>query len=149
MNVKVCVPVLVIAPEATVVPVLDMVVSGGVVSTVNAVDPVAEFPAWSLVVMMGFERTLVGEVAVQVTIPPVEGDGVQVVPGIVIVSPVAVGEHAKTTEVVLLLGFGDGVQVGAVGGIVSTVNTSEVPGDTLVFPVLVDVMVNPEKLPFV
>ena len=138
---------LVVAPLFTVVPVAEMRVSGGVVSMTNEVDPVAEFPAWSCVVMVGFGHTLVGLVAVHVTIPPVDGDGLQVVPGIEMVSQVAVGVHVNTTATVLLLGFGVAVQVGAVGGIVSTVKARGVARDTLVFPVLVDVIVNPEKVP--
>jgi hypothetical protein len=149
VNTSVTVPVLVVAPEAMVVPEAadEMRVSGGVVSMVKLVDPVAEFPARSVVVRVGLAVTLVGEVAVQVTVPPVDGEGVQVVPGMVIVSPVAVGVHEKTTATVLLLGFGEAVQVGAVGAMVSTVNASAVEGDTLLLPVLVAVMVNPEKLP--
>ena len=130
-----------------VVPVFEMRVSGGVVSMTNMVDPVAELPAWSWVVMVGFGHTLVGLVAVQVTVPPVEGEGVQRVPGMVRISPVAVGVQVNTTAVVLLDGFGLAVQVGTAGGSVSTVNASGVAGETLLFVVFVDVMVNPEKVP--
>jgi hypothetical protein len=49
----------------------------------------------------------------------------------------------------LLLGFGVAVHVGAVGGVVSTVNARGVGGDILPFAVLVAVIVNPEKSPFV
>jgi hypothetical protein len=126
----------------------EMRVSGGVVSMTNMVDPVAKLPARSCVVMTGLARTLVGLVAVHVTVPPVDGEGVHVVPGIEMVSPVAVGEHEKTTATVLLDGFGEAVHVGAVGGIVSTVNARGVVGDMLPFAVLVAMMVSPEKSPF-
>jgi hypothetical protein len=126
----------------------EMRVSGGVVSMVKLVDPVAELPARSVVVRVGLARTLVGLVAVHVTVPPVDGEGVQIVPGMEIVSPVAVGVHEKTTATVLLLGFGVAVHVGAVGGIVSTVNARGVVGDILPFAVLVAMMVSPEKSPF-
>jgi hypothetical protein len=145
----VTVPVLVVAPDAMVVPEAadEMRVSGGVVSMVKVVDPVAELPARSVVVRVGLARTLVGLVAVHVTVPPVEGEGVQIVPGMEMVSPVDVGVHEKTTATVLLLGFGVALQVGAVGGVVSTVNARGVVGDTFVLPVLVEVMVSPEKSP--
>ena len=54
------------------------------------------------------------------TVAPVDGEGVHVVPGMVRVSPLAVAVHEKTTAVVLLLGFGVAVQVGSVGAVVST-----------------------------
>jgi hypothetical protein len=147
----VTVPVLVVAPLLTVVPdaVGEMRVSGGVVSMVKVVDPVAELPARSVVVRVGLAVTLVGLVAVHVTVPPVDGEGVQFVPGMEIVSPVAVGEHEKITATVLLLGFGVAVHVGAVGAMVSTVNARGVVLLTFVFPVLVEVMVNPVKVPLV
>jgi hypothetical protein len=138
---------LVVAPERIVVPVAEMRVSGGVVSMTNRVDPVAELPAWSWVVMVGFGHTLVGDVAVHVTVHPVDGEGVQIVPGSVRISQVAVGVHVNTTAVVLLDGFGLAVQLGTAGGRVSTVNASGVARETLPLVVLVAVMVNPEKLP--
>ena len=116
------VPVLVVAPLFTVVPeaVGEMVVSGGVVSTVKVMVPVDVLLLGSVTVMVGLLETLVGDVAVQVTVHPVEGVGVQVVPGMMMVSPLAVGVHEKTTAVVLLLGDGVAVQVGSVGAVVST-----------------------------
>ena len=117
------VPVLVVAPLFTVVPeaVGEMVVSGGVVSTVKVMVPVDVLLLGSVTVMVGLLETLVGDVAVQVTVHPVEGVGVQVVPGMMMVSPLAVGVHEKTTAMVLLLGFGVAIQVGSVGAVVSTV----------------------------
>ena len=122
MKTKVTLPVLVVAPEATVVPeaIGEIVVSGGVVSMVKFRLPVEVLLLGSVTVRRGFAVTLVGEVPVHKTVPPVDGDGVQVVPGMVSVSPIAVGVHEKTTRVVLLLGFGLDVQLGSVGGVVST-----------------------------
>ena len=99
--------------------------------------------------MVGLAHTLFGLVAVQVTVHPVLGDGLQVVPGMEMTSPVAVGEQVNTTAVVLLLGLGLAVQVGTVGEMVSTVNARGVGIETLVLPVLVARMVNPEKDPSV
>ena len=97
--------------------------------------------------MVGFGHTLVGDVAVHVTVHPVDGVGTQVVPGIEMVSPEAVGVQVNTTGVVLLLGFGFAVHVGTVGGRVSTVNASGVAGETFPLAILVAMMVNPENDP--
>ena len=108
------------APEAIVVPVDEMSVSGKVVSMMRATVPVLEFPAGSVVVMTGL-LPMRSPVPVQVTVPPVDGDGVQVVFGIEIVSP------AGIVPVVMLTGhpldgFGEAVAVGTVGGLVSMSN---------------------------
>lgn len=112
-NARLAVVPVMVAPEDTVVPVAITMVSGAVVSRVNITVPVAVFPVSSVIVRVGSDPILV-PLPVQVTVPPVLGDGVQVVPGMEIVAP------DSTSPVVImtsppLLGFGVAVVVGIVG----------------------------------
>ena len=108
------------APEAIVVPVESMRVSGKVVSMMRGTDPVLEFPAVSVLVMTGL-LPISSPVPAQVTVHPVDGEGVQVVFGIEMVSP------AGIVPVVMLTGhpldgLGEAVAVGIAGGVVSMSN---------------------------
>jgi hypothetical protein len=106
------------APEAIVVPVESRRVSGNTVSMMSATDPVVELPAGSVVVMTGLDP-ISSPVPVQVTVPPVDGDGTQVVLGIDTVSPAGMVPVVMVT-LHPLDGFGEAVAVGIVGGVVST-----------------------------
>ena len=84
----------------------------------SVTDPVVVLPAGSVVVMTGL-LPISSPVPVHVTVPPVDGDGVQVVFGIEIVSPAGMVPVVMVT-LHPLDGFGEAVVVGGVGGVVST-----------------------------
>jgi hypothetical protein len=90
------------------------------VSTMSTTDPVVELPAGSVVVMTGLDPTS-SPVPVQVTVPPVDGDGTHVVLGIDTVSPAGMVPVVMVT-LHPLDGLGEAVAVGIVGGVVSMSN---------------------------
>jgi hypothetical protein len=94
-------------------------VAGGVASIVRVTVPVDEFPARSVIVRVGLDPMLF-PVPVQVTVPPVLGDGVQVVPGIEIVAPDSTSPVVMVMSVVAVAGDGEAVVDGTDGGVVST-----------------------------
>ena len=94
------------------------------VSRVNGAVAVVVFPAGSVTVATGLEGTLVGEVAVQTTVPvEVATLGTQVVPGIARVAPGSTAVQVMTTATVPLDGFGTAVHTGATGAVVSGTTT--------------------------
>lgn len=107
-----------------VVPVDTRIVSGAVVSTMRATLPVDAFPARSVTVMVGLEPIVV-PVPLHVTTPPVDGDGVQLVPGIETVAPDSTSPVVMVTSHPLL-GLGEAVVVGTVGAVWSITVTVRV-----------------------
>jgi hypothetical protein len=110
---------VIVEPDAIVVPVETRRVSGAIVSTMRVTVPVDAFPARSVIVRVGLDPMLF-PVPVHVTMPPVDGEGVQVVPGIEIVAP----DSMSPVVMVIshpLLGFGEAVVDGMRGRVVSTV----------------------------
>jgi hypothetical protein len=103
-------------------------VSGAVVSIVRVMVPVDEFPARSVIVKVGLDPMLF-PVPVQVTVPPVLGDGVQVVPGIEIVAPDSTSPVVMVTSHPLLeLGVATAVgRTGAAWSVTVTVLVTVLP----------------------
>ena len=98
-------------------------------SRVNGTVAVVAFPAGSVTVATGLEGTLVGEVAVQTTVPvEVATLGTQVVPGIARVAPGSTAVQVMTTATVPLDGFGTEVHTGATGAVVSTLTLAIAEG---------------------
>lgn len=113
VNAIFAVATVIVAPNEIVVPVATSVVSGAIVSTMSVTVPVEKFPAGSVIVIIGFDPMSTQE-PIQVTVPPVDGDGVHVVLSIEMVAP------DSTSPVVIvtsppLLGEGEVVVVGTVG----------------------------------
>jgi hypothetical protein len=120
---------VIVAPDAIVVPVETRRVSGATVSTVRVTVPVALLPTVSVIVRVGLDPMSV-PVPEQVTVPPVDGVGVQVVPGMETVAPDSTSPVVMVTSPPLL-GFGVAVVVGTTGAPWSVTVTVRVT----VFPV--------------
>lgn len=80
----------------------------------------------SATVATGSAATDVLDVEVHTTLPPVEGTGVQVVPGMLRLSPLAMLLQVMTVAAVWLDGLGLAVQLGA-AGLAASFCTSRVP----------------------
>ena len=96
-------------------------VLGAVASTMRVTVPVAELPAVSVMVMTGLLPMLF-PVPVHVIVPPVDGEGVQVVPGIEMVAPDSTLVVVEiVTSVVAVAGDGEATVDGTDGALSSRV----------------------------